>query len=285
MPHRFNVGAFFHITHIWAQLNGQHTVFMFRLQKVNLNEKSWWAPLGSALPPVNRDYLKKAPLASCIECQSESPLIYNEGWVCVNHACGAMGRLPGHDSTIPLSFNQDWLNERKRWPTGRMPEQQLVPTFPENINGTNFTTSVAGWKGFICPRCHCCNSRIDWAHQKCIAEGCDYSQKVTHAIQTHLSLLPPHVEEVHGHAISHNVHRGHVECTKLFLGHWVLLTYKLCENNYVTHFMANRHINGRPGGANDMLLEMQKGDGLGLKRPYMRTSRGKYFQSTFERSV
>ena len=282
MPHRFNVGAFFHITHIWAQLNGKHKVFMIRLQKINLMEKSWWAPQNSALPLANPDYDTKAPRATCISCGKESPLIYNEGWMCVNHACPKIGQLGGHNPKAPLSFSKEWLNERTEWPTGKMPEHRLVPSPLENMDGTSFTTSLAAWKGFVCPKCHCCNSRIDWAYQICYAEGCDYSQKVVHTIQPHFSLLPHNVEEVHGHAVSQDEYRGHVQCTKQFLGHWVLYTYKLCENNYITHFLANKHINGRPGGANDMLLEMQKGDGVGLKRSYMKNSVGKYFQSTFE---
>lgn len=282
MPHRFNVGAFFYITHIWAQLNGKHTIFMFRLQKLNLAEKSWWAPRDSPLPPVSRDYITKAPGASCRSCGHESPQIYNEGWMCVNHQCHQMGQLPGHNPKATLTFHQLWLNERTEWPMGKMPEYQLVPsTAGHNNKGTTFSTTLAAWKGFICPSCHCCNSRIDWAYQTCAAEGCNYSQRVVHAIQPHFSLLPLNVEEVYGHALSHDEYKGHVRCTKRFLGHWVLHTYKLCENNYITHFMANQHINGRPGGANDILLEMQKGDGVRLKRAYMKNSVGKYFQFHF----
>ena len=245
-------------------------------------EKSWWAPRDSALPLPNRDYSTKAPRATCITCRQDSPLIYNEGWMCVNHRCENMGKLGGHHPRTPLSFNQEWLNERNEWPTGRMPEHKLVPPPVGHLNGTSYTTALAAWKGFVCPRCQCCNSRIDWTYQICIAEGCNYSRKVAHTIQPHFSLLPLNVGETYGHAVPHDEYRGHVLRTKRFMGHWVLLTYKLCENNYVTHFMANQHINGRPGGANDMLLEMQKGDGVGLKRPYMKNSLGKYLRSTFE---
>ena len=283
MPHRFNVGAFFYVTHIWAQLNGQHTVFMFRLQKMNLAEKSWWAPRNSPLPPIHRDYDTKAPRASCRSCGKESPQIYNEGWICVNHECPDIGKLPGHDPKAGLSFHRVFLNERTEWPMGKMPEYRLVPSTPGlNSNGTSFTTHLAAWKGFVCPMCHCCNSRIDWAFQNCAAEGCNYSRKVEHTIQPHYSLLPLNVEEVYGHALSRDEYKGHVRCTnKQFMGHWVMHTYKLCENNYITHFMANQHINGRPGGANDILLAMQEGEDVGLKRAYMKNSVGKYSQSIF----
>ena len=240
-------------------------------------EKSWWAPQNSALPPANRDYITKAPQQTCVHCGQASPLIYNEGWMCVNHSCKEMGRLAYRGANTPLTFNQEWLNERDEWPARKMPQYQLVPDPVGGVNGTSFTTTLVAWKGFVCPSCHCCNSRISWASQDCTAKDCNYSRRVAHAVQPHWSLLPPNVEEVHGHAVSYDEYRGHVNPTTRRLGHWVLVEYKLCENNYITHFLANKHINGRPGGANDMLLLMQEGDGVGLKRPYMKSSRGKYF--------
>ena len=250
---------------------------MFRLQKVNLKEKSWWAPQNSPLPPINRDYETKVCQTTCDSCRQDSPLIYNEGWMCVNYACDARGKIGGQAPTVPLTFNQEWLNERSQWPSGKMPEHQLAPPLVTDLDGTNLSTSPTAWGGFVCPKCQCCNSRIDWAKRICFADGCDFTEKVAHTVQTHRSLLPPNVNEVYGHAVSHSEQRGHVQFTKQFLGHWVMLTYKLCENNYITHFLANRHINGRPGGANDVFLQLQEGDGLGLKRSYMKNSIGKYF--------
>ena len=158
-----------------------------------------------------------------------------------------------------------------------MPHSELVPSDRAgNSLDQHHTTSLAAWKGFVCPKCRCCNSRIDWDYEKCQAKGCDYSHRIYHPVVPHLSVLPQHVLEVHGHAISQDEYRGHVDHPSVqYLGHWKLITYKLCEDNFVTHFFANKHINGRPGGANDMFLAMQEGDSLNLKRSYMKNSIGK----------
>lgn len=278
MPHRFNVGAWFHVTAIWAEMNGPHVVYMFRFQKMNLHEKSWWAPQNSPMPPALRDYQTKAARASCINCRRESPQIYNEGWMCVSHGkCPNRGKLDGRYPPSQLTFSQDFLAERTHRPSEAMPHSELVPSDRAgNSLDQHHTTSLAAWKGFVCPKCRCCNSRIDWDYEKCQAKGCDYSHRIYHPIVPHLSVLPQHVLEVHGHAVSQNEYRGHVDHPSVqYLGHWKLITYKLCEDNFVTHFFANKHINGRPGGANDMFLAMQEGDSLNLKRSYMKNSTGK----------
>lgn len=278
MPHRYNVGAWFYLTAIWTEKNREHIVFMFRFQKVDLSEKSWWAPRDSPMPAVARDYVTKSPRACCIECRKESPQIYEEGWMCVSsEKCPNVGKIDGREPLVQLSFSKDFLNERTRWPAGAMPPSELVPSYqPHNSFDPHHTTSLAAWKGFVCPQCLCCNSRIEWDWERCQAEGCDYSRGIAHSVVPHLSVLPQNVLEVHGHAVSQNEYRGHVDHpTIAFLGHWRLITYKLCDDNYVTHLLANKHINGRPGGANDIFLDMQKIDSLRLKRSYMKNSAGK----------
>ena len=277
MPHRYNVADFFYVTKIWSELNGPHVVFMFRLQKVNLAKKSWWAPQHSPMPSAMRDYDTKATSASCLVCHQPSPQIYNEGWICTSYdGCPEMGKLNGQDPPAQLTFNQDFLNERTQWPAAAMLPSELIPSAPvvDSLD-PHFTTSLTAWKGFVCPECQCCNSRIDWSWEKCQADGCTYSHKISHPVVSHLSLLPLHALEIDGHAVSLNEYRGHVGHPEITsLGHWKLMTYKLCNDNYVTHFLANKHINGRPGGANDIFRELQRDEGIDLQRPYMKNSPG-----------
>jgi hypothetical protein len=44
LPHYYNVLDWFHVTDVWTEkLNGK-TRWMVRLEKIYLNEQSWWSP-------------------------------------------------------------------------------------------------------------------------------------------------------------------------------------------------------------------------------------------------
>ena len=276
MPHRYNVGAHFHVTAVWAEMNGGHVVFKFRLQKLNLLEKSWWAPKGSPMPPSHPDYQTKALRLVCNTCGKESPQIYNEGWICVSYGCPNLGKLNGNAQPAGLTFNKAFLDERTEWPAFVKPTYQLAPgILADDLHNVFHSTSLAAWKGFVCPKCKRCNSRIDWDLELCDTPDCDYLRKVIHTIHSHRAVLPPNTMEVNGHALMLDEFQGHVQPpTTEFFGHWKIITFKLCKDNYITHFLANKHINAQPGGANDVFVDLQKGDGLGLKRSYMKFSRG-----------
>lgn len=282
MPHRYNVGAHFHVTAIWAEMNGAHKIFKFRLQKVNLLEKSWWAPRDSPMPPSSPDYQTKAPRSVCHTCGEESPQIYKEGWMCVSlKGCSDLGKLNGLVQPTGLTFNEAFLNERIAWPASVRPTYQLAPgILADDPLNAFYSTSLAAWKGFVCPKCNRCNSRINWDIESCATPACDYLRKIVHPIHAHLAVLPPNTMEIHGHAMMFDQWQGHVRPpTVEFFGHWKIVTFKLCDNNFVTHFLANKYINAQRGGANEVFQELQKGDGLGLKRSYMKFSRGITYNS------
>ena len=237
------------------------------------------------MPPAVPDYLTKAPRSICGTCGEESPLVYNEGWMCLSYkGCPNLGKVNGQPQPTQLTFNQAFLNERTPWPAGVMPAYSLVPdAITDDPLNEHHSTSVAAWRGFVCPNCNRCNSRIAWSSEVCVTQGCDYSRTITHPVLSRLSVLPPYTQEIYGHAMSHDEYRGHVQPPNVqHLGHWKVLTYKLCDGNYITHFLANKHINARPGGANDVFVEVQKGDGVGLKRPYMKNSMGKSLARSFK---
>ena len=257
-------------------MNGEHIIFKSRLQKVNLTEKSWWAPQGSPMPPSSPDYQTKALQSICQTCGKTSPQIYNEGWICVSYGCPDLGKMGGKVQPGGLTFNTAFLKERTRWPETVMPTYQLVPdATADDPHNVVHSISLAAWKGFVCPKCKRCNSRIDWGLECCGNEKCGYSRKIVHGVLSHRAVLPHHTIEVHGHALAYDEYQGHVQPpTTEFYGHWKIVTFKLCKDNYITHFLANKHINAQPGGANDVFMELQKVDGLGLKRSYMKNSKG-----------
>ena len=56
-----------------------------------------------------------------------------------------------------------------------------------------------------------------------------------------------------------------VEDEAEFFGYWRIQRYTLFLGNTTTHFMANAHIDRKPGGAHQILRELQEVD-LGLRR-------------------
>ena len=260
-------------------MNAQHVVFKYRLQKVNLLEKSWWAPEGSSVLSSSPDYHTKATRASCIVCHEESPQVYNEGWACLSptSTCSRLFYFGGVVQPAQLTFNPVFLSERMEWPPGTMPAYDLIPSaIEDDATNVHHSTSLAAWKGFVCPNCKCCNSRVNWDSEICRNGGCGYTRRRIHPLLSRLSVLPDHTREINGHAFSSNEYRGHIEQPTMdFLGHYRIYTYKLCDGNHITHLLANKHVNGRPGGANDIFLQLQ-GVGLDLTRPIMRNNKGKF---------
>ena len=198
--------------------------------------------------------------------------------MCVSHkGCSDLGKINGQPQPPGLTFDTAFLNERTPWPAMVKPAFQLAPgILADDPLNVFHSISLAAWKGFVCPKCKRCNSRIDWDLESCGTPNCDYSRKIVHPVHSHRLVLPPNTIEVHGHALMFDQYHGHVQPpTTEFYGHWRIVTFKLCEGNHVSHFLANKHINAQPGGANEVFQELQKGDGLGLKRSYMKFSRGR----------
>lgn len=46
LPHYYNVLDYFHITDVWCEKYNGVSRWMVRLEKINLNEISWWSPQG-----------------------------------------------------------------------------------------------------------------------------------------------------------------------------------------------------------------------------------------------
>lgn len=204
MPHRYNVGHTDIVTGIWSEHVQGKKVTRTRLQKINLQEPSWFAAHDSPLPPAERDYVTKAQSQTCTSCESSCSQIYLAGWMCLNEHCKQYFRIDGEICT-ELTYNPVWFNERTEWPAHRVPPFFLKPEPPlAEARGTGLEeeTSVAAWKGMVCPKCGRCNSRTKWDKWRCFNESCDFELPIMHTVFDARSLVEKHGFEFEGQAIS-----------------------------------------------------------------------------------
>ena len=243
-------------------------VSRIRLQKIYLQEPSWYAAQDSPFPPAEHDYVTKAACETCASCDHSWPKIYRAGWMCLNDDCEEHFLLDSKICT-DLTYNPVWENERTEWPS------QIVPPFPlkpaplladSNASSLAEETSLACWKGMVCPKCGRCNSRTKWDEWKCFNKGCDFESPVKHTVFPPKSLVEKHGFEFEGHAISWDTFAAPVTKRETeWPGWWRQSTYDIPGGNVVSHFHANAPINRQPGGAND-ILEALQGSKLGLER-------------------
>lgn len=275
VPHRYCVMDWFQVTDIWAEKANGKTCFKFRFEKIYLNTKSWWAPEGSPLPPTTRPF-KPAQRSTCTSCQHDSKKIFEEGWICLNQACGEFWMLNGTIAPAKLAYCKDFLGERTLWPAYIKPAFDLKPEpLRDDPDHATLAVSLAGWKGMVCPRCGRCNSRMVWSEWQCKTENCDFSHRIQLSPIPASAVLPDHAVEYVGHALPLDRYFNQVILREPeFLGQWRIHTYDLMAGNTLTHFHANSVINQRPGGAHDIFLALQAAD-LDLQRFPLKTSPGK----------
>lgn len=237
---------------------------------------SWWAKKSSPLPlPVNeRDFERKPISIECAECNQKSLWVYSEAWMCLQRSCDQFGKV---NKDIPASrtFHPDFLNSRS--PPDSSLKHPLA--FTSNVAaGALIKASVFtedGWKGIVCEECGRCVPRRHWACWQCpscgfkleiappivsIARVCPAREMSLKAIERTPS--PPRWDDVQW------------EVDKESLSPYLLVTYRLGKIGSVTHILAGRDTNCRPGGPDDMFRELQQGE-LGLERRKLKAAVGK----------
>ena len=264
------------VTYIWSEKFEGKSSSKVRLQNINLRERAWYSPKDSPSPPAVRDYVTKAACETCTSCDRSWSQVYLAGWMCLNDACKEHFLIEGETCT-DLTFNPVWLDERIEWP------RHIIPPFPlkprpilvdSNVSSVQGTTSLACWKGMVCPRCGRCNSRRKWDQWECLNETCDFEHPVKHTIFPPSALIEKHGFEFEGQAIPWDSFEAPVtKRVTEWPGIWRLSTYDVPDGGIVSHFHANAVINRQPGGAND-ILEALQGSNLGMERFSMGTASG-----------
>ncbi|KAI9852723.1 MAG: hypothetical protein M1838_005918 [Thelocarpon superellum] len=271
-PHRFNVMAWFHVTHIWGEKFNNKTTFQVRYQKVDLSSVSWWAPVGFVPRIDHSDYGCKAPRASCIICKEEHPHVYVETWICLNSRCETFWTTGGESAPAQLTYNEAFLRERIEWDTAINMPYSLKPTLftPDPDNPKSSVARLAR-KGMVCPLCNRCNSRDLWSGWRCHNEGCDFFHPLPHVTLSPRAVLDPNLVPYQGHAIPRNEFMSPIQETTRFTANYRIITYTIPECGTITHFMANDTINKRPRGPDSMFKELQEIE-FGLQRSPLKNS-------------
>ena len=269
------------VTYIWSEKFEGKTSSKVRLQNINLQEPAWYSPKNSPWPPAVRDYVTKAACQTCSSCDRSWSQVYLAGWMCLNDACKEHFLIEGETCT-DLTFNPVWFDERSEWPSHIIPPFPLKPApilADSNAASMQSTTSLACWKGMVCPRCGRCNSRRKWDQLECLNEACTFGQPVEHTIFAPRELIEKYGFEFEGQAICWDSFEAPVtKRVPEWPGLWRLSTYDVPDGGIVSHFHANAVINRQPGGANDILKVLQ-GSKLGMERFSMGSASGESIET------
>lgn len=285
IPHRYCVMGWFQVTNVWAEKSNKKVCFKFRLEKIDLRTKSWWARPNSAGPPTHRDFVTKAASFECHHCHQVSVQVFEQTWICLNYDCKkAHWTVNGHAPPADLTYNPAFLAERKEWDDRIQPPYPLKPEFlSRHPPYPELGYSLSSWKGIVCPICGRCNSRKLWYEWRCGTKGCEFWSPIRVTPLSHFSVLPDHEVEFTGTALSHDTwDKGLINKT-VDLGeeHWRIHTYKISEGNVITHFHSNGPLNHQAGGAHEMFRALQEVD-IGLQRFPLTSSPGQSSRNSFQ---
>lgn len=172
------------------------TVWMVRLEKIDLSERSWWSNAAHGSLPYpsleERDFNTKAAKQACEACGEESVRIFKSQFVCLNQDCDEWYRVHGeHAEKQPnnIVYNDDFLAERfdrsdptftprplEKYYPNLYPsfEEFLTKNYPESpATAENIAVrGVALTTGFTCPQCGMTNSRVQYHGWYCRNTEC-----------------------------------------------------------------------------------------------------------------
>ncbi|KAI0379089.1 hypothetical protein F5Y04DRAFT_283175 [Hypomontagnella monticulosa] len=170
--HYYSVLAYFHVTKVWPEKTTEggkpRIAYMARLEKVDLSERSWWAPAGASKEEAGEyevgEYV--CPEKTCPVCKEGSKTIFNQGWTCLNRDCTDFFKFPPNQDIGDLSYSQNFLNERHEFHVDKFPKGPLFPAQPKR-GDNDIGTEMQFKQGIVCPECKCCSRRKYWEHWEC----------------------------------------------------------------------------------------------------------------------
>lgn len=198
--------AWFLITHMWPKpaLNENgvtRTVWMVRLEKIDLSERSWWSNAAHGSLPYpsleERDFETKAASETCGTCGQTSVRLFKSHFVCLNEGCRKWFRVNGklvENQPGNIVYNDNFLGERFDRLDDALVVQPLEETYPnlypsfEQFIAKNYPDSQgpessvtaanlaarneALLTGFSCPQCGLANSRVQYHGWYCRNTDC-----------------------------------------------------------------------------------------------------------------
>jgi len=182
MPHAYNVLGWYFITDMWCEVDGDGFKFhKMKAQAINFSTRPWFAPVSKQHDPMTTIGDFKAQIGKCGECGEQSKQIFQQGWTCLTKTCVRFFDFGTEIDNDELSYDEAFLKERKAYPgmeplsaeSGRLFPPSLIPAIPHQ-GDNDFGTEKHLREGFVCPRCHGCNSRKNWSGWVYETPGCGY---------------------------------------------------------------------------------------------------------------
>jgi hypothetical protein len=279
--------SWFRVTNVWFERIGQKHGAKVRFEKLDLAEKSWWAAKSSP-PPMSlelRDFETKPETLKCEACSKESIRVYEVGWMCLEPECAEFWKIGNVSPPPELTFNPTFLRFRSRPESAIRPHYSLVPDLLSTLNedATDVSTSRVSWKGIVCPECHKCVRRTFWRGWNCSDDsiGTERGGKLC-SFEKSMKMNPISLRVVLDDFELAPIKRAMIFDKKFMIPEtddisffpYRKLTYKLDGVGFITHFVANKAINSRPNGPDNLFIDLQRED-LGLKRFPLQSSIGK----------
>ncbi|ODM15422.1 hypothetical protein SI65_09025 [Aspergillus cristatus] len=277
LPHRYNVMAYFRVTDIWFERIGGKAGGKVRFEKIDLENKSWWAEKDSPPPsPIEkRGPNPKPEKLQCPECSQLSTRIYNEGWTCLQPSCKSFWAMEDSAPPAGLTFHPDFLNYRAAPDPSLQPHYSLVPNLLSTIHEHEVGTSLSriAWRGIVCPQCSKCISRRFWRGWRCTDDVTTGPDCNACSFERTMNIQPVSLRSV-----IDDFELSPIKRTLFFdpkftipeiddssLHPYRKLIYRIPGVGSLTHFASNKAINSRENGPNDLFRQLQISD-LGLRR-------------------
>ncbi|GKZ58573.1 hypothetical protein AnigIFM49718_004398 [Aspergillus niger] len=276
LPHRYNVMAYFRITHVWYERIGRKTGAKVRFEKLDLGRKSWWAAKHSLSPEKNPGYgyATQPEQLRCKACDQHSIRIYDEGWMCLQPSCELFWMINGGSSPPPsavLTFHEKFLKSRLSPDPTIQPHYSLVPDLLSTLKDadSNALSKRITWKGIICPLCRRCISRRFWWGWRCADDNDSSNCPFEHILPIRPIALRWVIDDMETspikRALSWDAKFMVPEIDDVSLYPYRKLTYTIPGVGSIMHLVANREINSRYNGPDELFGQLQCEE-LGLRR-------------------
>lgn len=271
LPRRYNVLSHFHVTDVWLEVNDNFQTYCCRLEKIHLEEPSWWA----TQPYVQSNYdAPRSEIYKCRRCHSDSKCMYAQGWVCLNINCVSYFKLidgqTGYEGILTsLVYSQRFCSERTPY-TGTRALTPLAPpliTQEDMVINARSGTEKVFTKGIVCPRCRCCSRRTNFRKWTCEnGDGCDFAYELPVRTLTAQKAQPRLVD-----GTKWPFYEG-LKRVSSVVGHFDVDKFEITglngvESGYVFHFKSNAIVNALKDGPDDLFREMQEKDFGLMRRP------------------
>jgi len=265
---------------------------MVRLQKIDIERKSWWAPVTSGPTPLSAILKPVIPKSQiCPHCQKSSPEIFRQGWTCLDCDCQqhfkfffvAGDGVEIHVSDDTLDYNEEFMNKRQVWKKPSVSDFKFPALSPPVLMDEDRThLGQYGYEqeckyGIVCPQCKSCIRRIFFDRWECETQGCKFIHRVKqYAIPIeNASLRGAKPFKMFCHEL--------IKTYKIDIGKFNITVYELPNEvgetiGKIYHFRPAMSLNERSDGANALFKEMQIAD-LGLKRNPVANKGGQYVHS------